>query len=97
MTEKAKKKNPLFVVTNAGQDIEEVDSWWSYALNKLGLNVYMTYFEEMIQFLLSQVNNYGALEFMNTWLEQVIELLQSTLNKGEEFIKPLFGPFFSKS
>ncbi|MEC8623376.1 MAG: hypothetical protein VXY34_01045 [Bdellovibrionota bacterium] len=96
MTEKAKKKNPLFVVTNAGQDIEEVDSWWSYALNKLGLNVYMTYFEEMIQFLLSQVNNYGALEFMNTWLEQVIELLQSTLNKGEEFIKPFFGPFFSK-
>ena len=96
MTEKAKKKNPLFVVTNAGQDIEEVDSWWSYALNKLGLNVYMTYFEEMIQFLLSQVNNYGALEFMNTWLEQIIELLQSTLNKGEEFIKPFFGPFFSK-
>ena len=97
MTEKAKKKNPLFVVTNAGQDIEEVDSWWSYALNKLGLNVYMTYFEEMIQFLLSQVNNYGALEFMNTWLEQIIDFLQSTLTRGEELIKPLFGPLFSKS
>ena len=97
MTEKAKKKNPLFVVTNAGQDIEEVDSWWEYALGKLGLNAYVTYFEEMIQFLLSQVNNYGTLEFMNTWLEQIINFLQSTLNRGEELIKPLFGPLFSKS
>ena len=37
MTEQSKKKNPLFVVTNAGQDIEEVENWWEYALSKLGL------------------------------------------------------------
>ncbi|MBG09226.1 MAG: hypothetical protein CME68_10740 [Halobacteriovoraceae bacterium] len=97
MTDNGKKKNPLFVVTNAGQDVEEVEGWWDYALNKLGLNAYATYFEEMVQFLLSQVNSYGALEFMNTWLEQIIDFLQSTLTRGEELIKPLFGPLFSKS
>ena len=97
MTDNGKKKNPLFVVTNAGQDVEEVEGWWDYALNKLGLNAYATYFEEMVQFLLSQVNNYGALEFVNTWLGQIIDFLQSAINKGEELIKPLLGPFFSKS
>ena len=56
----------------------------------------MTYFEEMVQYLLSEVDSYGALKFMNAWLEQVIELFQSTLHKGEKFLKPLFGPLFSK-
>ena len=97
MTEQSKKKNPLFVVTNAGQDIEEVENWWEYALSKLGLKAYATYFEEMVQYLLSQVDSYGALKFINAWLEQVVECFQSTLHKGEDLLKPFFGPLFSKS
>jgi len=97
MKNKAKKMNPLFVVTNAGQDVEEVDNWWNYAINKLGLNAYMTYFEEMIQYLLSHVNNYGALAFVNAWLEQIVNFLESTLNKGEGLLKPFLSPLFSKS
>ena len=56
LRQKWKKKEPTFVVTNAGQDVE-VEGWW-VMLNKLGLNV-TTYFEEMVQFLLSQVNTQG--------------------------------------
>ena len=97
MKDKTKKINPLFVVTNAGQDVEEVDSWWNYAISKLGLKVYMTYFEEMFQFLLSQVNNYGALSFVNAWLEQIVNFLESTLSKGEDLLKPFLSPLFSKS
>jgi len=97
MTEQSKKKNPLFVVTNAGQDIEEVDNLWDYVMSKLGLKAYMTYFEEVVQYLLSEVDSYGALKFMNAWLLQVIELFQSTLHKGEDLFKPLFGSLFSKA
>ena len=97
MTGQAKKKNPLFVVTNAGQDIEEVDSLWDYAMSKLGLKAYATYFEEMIQYILSEVNNYEALKFVNIWLEQIIDFLQSAIDKGEELLKPFLGPFASKT
>ena len=97
MTDQAKKKNPLFVVTNAGQDIEEVDSLWDYAMSKLGLKAYMAYFEEMIQYVLSEVDNYEALKFVNIWLEQIIDFLQSAIDKGEGLLKPFLGSFTSKA
>ena len=47
MTEK--KKNPLFVVSSDGQDVEEVGGPWEFIMSKLGLRPYFAFLEQFFE------------------------------------------------
>jgi len=53
-----KTKNPLYVVTNNGEDVEKVDSILELLLKKSGLDKFIPLFETILKMLLSQVESY---------------------------------------
>ena len=46
-----KKKNPLFVVSSDGQDVEEVGGPWEFIMSKLGLRPYFAFLEQFFEYL----------------------------------------------
>ncbi len=76
---KSDKKNPLFVVTNNGQDVEEAQSFLDALLKKFGLEPFFEFINTVIQMIMEQVGGMVALELARGFLDEMIDILERIL------------------
>lgn len=77
----AKKKNPLFVVTNKGKDVEHAKNMFEVLVKKLGLTKTVSEieraFHDFIQFLMSFIQNYAFFIAIKNMLDAMVEKLEA--------------------
>ena len=75
-----KKKNPLYVVTNKGKDIEEADGFFHALIKKLGIEDALKMLMEIFNSLWEMVCKYGAIneaqKLVDQWHEALKRLLE---------------------
>lgn len=76
-----KSKNPLYVVTNKGQDVEEAENIFDAIIKKLGIEPIVSILEGMIQEMLQQVSSYAAFEVIKNFIDQLVEALEKLIKK----------------
>lgn len=85
MSTNRKKKNPLYVVTNQGKDVQEATGLLDMIVKKLGLEGVLELFEGLLSSLMDMVTSYAMFvsikTFVDTFLYQ-IELLLARLGLG---------------
>ena len=82
-----KKKNPLYVVTNDGKDVQAADGVIEALCKKLGLEPVVQFFQAFIESILQQVNSYAMLKSVN-------EMLTNLLAQIDELAKKIAPGFF---
>lgn len=82
-----KSKNPLYVVTNKGQDVEQAESWIDALIKKLGLEDTIKTLEGLLGMMLELVKSYAAFQVIQAWLDQFI----NTLEKFLKMIDPVLA------
>ena len=73
----ANNKNPLYVVTNNGKDVEQADSMWDAVVKRLNLQPAIDLLWTLLELLAKQVNSYAAL----VWLQKELERFNNTVDK----------------
>lgn len=74
-----KSKNPLYVVTNKGQDVEPAESIFDALVKKLGLEPVLLILDGVLQELLGQVNSYSAFQVFKNFIDQLVEALEKVV------------------
>lgn len=74
-----KKPNPLFVVTNNGQDVEEAESFIDALVKKFGLGPFIEFMNTIIQMIMEQVGGMVALELVRGLMDEFIDALERLL------------------
>lgn len=78
-----KRKNPLFVVTNKGKDVEQAQTFLDALFKKIGLSHTVKEMEknlqEFIHFLFSLVKNYAVFMAVKNILDQVVAKLEAVV------------------
>ena len=74
-----KKKNPLFVVTNDGKDVEEAEGLWDAIIKKLNMQSVIDFFNILYELLLENVRSYAWLKAFKQRLDKVIEMFTELL------------------
>jgi hypothetical protein len=82
-----KTKNPLFVVTNDGQDVEQASGLFDAFVKKLGLEPLLEIFDEILEQIIAACSNYAMIEVLSAWLEQITEGLENLI----KMIDPLLA------
>lgn len=82
-----KAKNPLFVVTNDGQDVEQASGAFDALIKKLGLEPLLEVFDEILEQLIAICSNYKMIEVLSEFLEEVV----ASLEKFIKLIDPLLA------
>ncbi len=82
-----KSKNPLFVVTNKGKDVEEAQGLFDAWIKRLGLTEAVETLKQILQTLLAQVQSYA----MFLAVKELLDKLVATL---ETFSKATFPEFY---
>lgn len=83
-----KNKNPLFVVTNKGNTVEEAKGILDALIKKLGLDGVLNFFEIIFETIKSSVSPYVSLTVMNELLERLVGELTNFVAQAEEFMGP---------
>lgn len=73
------KKNPLFVVTNNGQDVEQAESFFDALIKKFGLAPLVEFMNTVIQMIMEQVGGMVALELIRGFLDEMVDALEKLL------------------
>jgi hypothetical protein len=76
-----KTKNPLFVVTNKGQDVEEATNIFDALVKRLGLAPVISILEGMLQELLSNVSSYSGLMVLKGFIDELVLMLEKLIKK----------------
>lgn len=76
---KSDKKNPLFVVTNNGQDVEEAIGFVDAMIKKFGLEPIFEFMNTVLQMIMEQVGGLVALELARGFLDEMIDILERLL------------------
>jgi hypothetical protein len=76
---KTEKKNPLFVVTNNGQDVESAESFFDALVKKFGLAPIIEFMNTIIQMIVEQVGGMVALELIRGFLDEMVDALEKLL------------------
>ena len=71
------KKNPLYVVTNNGKDVEQAESIWDAVVKKFNLQPAIDLLWTLLELLAKQVNSYAAL----VWLQRELENFNNRVDK----------------
>lgn len=71
-----KRKNPLFVVTNNGQDVEQSHGLFDALFKSKSLKSFVSFIMQLLEDLLSQVKTTAHLEIINAWLEKILDQAQ---------------------
>lgn len=79
MSKDSKKKNPLFVVTNNGQDVEEASGLFDAFIKKFGLAPVLEFLENIFQMILAQVSSYPMLVAFQKFLDEFIIRLEQLI------------------
>lgn len=76
-----KNKNPLFVVTNQGQDVEMAEGFFDAFIKKFNLEPVMNFLDILWEILLSQVSNFAMFQVVKSLVDEVVEFLEKTVKK----------------
>lgn len=76
-----KSKNPLYVVTNKGQDVEEAENFLDAIVKKLGLEPVISILEGILQEMLQQVSSYAFFMVLKAYIDQLVETLEKLIKK----------------
>ena len=90
-SKKSKKKNPLYVVTNDGRDVESANSLWDAAVKKFNLQPAIDLLWRVLELMAKQVNSYAAL----VWLQKELHQLNQALDQLMKRLAPWL--FFYKA
>lgn len=71
------KKNPLYVVTNNGKDVEQADSVWDALVKKFNLQPAIDLIWTLLELVAKQINSYAAL----VWLQRELEHFNNRVDK----------------
>ena len=77
----SKRKNPLYVVTNDGKDVESADTLWDAVVKRFNLQPLIDILMTLMEMIAKQVNSYAALVWFNEELTRINEFVDSTLKK----------------
>jgi hypothetical protein len=76
----AKKKNPLYVISEDDSVVQEAFGYWDLLIKKLGLEPLMIMVREFFITMLSQVNNYQMFvivkSVIDSWIEKLINIFK---------------------
>jgi len=67
------KKNPLFVVTNDGKDVQQAEGLWDAIVKKLHLQPLIDFFNILYELLLENMHNYAWFNAIKNRINQVLE------------------------
>lgn len=76
-----KSKNPLFVVTNKGQDVEEATSLFDALVKQLGLTPVISILEGILQELLSSVTSYSGFMVLKGFIDELVLMLEKLIKR----------------
>jgi len=68
-----KKKNPLFVVTNDGKDVEQAEGLWDAIVKKLYLQPFIDFFNILFELLLDNIKSYAWFNALKNRFDQILE------------------------
>lgn len=74
-------KNPLYVVTNGGKDVEEVGNLFEVLIKKLGLESVVDFFNSLLEELLKNVNSYAMLVAIQEFIDNLVTQLKEVAGK----------------
>ena len=86
------KKNPLYVVTNNGKDVEEADNFFDALIKKLALEPVVDFLKLIFQIIIDQVGGTVALDLIKGILDELVD----TLEKGLKMVDPVLAFSFIK-
>ena len=79
-------KNPLYVVTNEGKDVEGVANYIELVIKKLGLEPYLDLLESMIAMITNQVGNYGFFIALQNLVDHIAEQIEKMMEFASRII-----------
>ncbi len=85
----AKAKNPLYVVTNDGKDVESATNLFDMLVKKFGLEPLMQIFKSIVDMISGQVGNYGFFLFLQDLVDQFVAILEDIRSKVSLFVPGL--------
>ncbi len=74
-------KNPLFVVTNNGQDVEEASNLMDALMKRFGLIPWIETFNQLLELLAGQVQSYAVFTVVKEFIDQIVEAFERLLKK----------------
>lgn len=84
---RSKKKNPIYVVTNKGKDIEEASSLFDMLIKKVGLTEVVEFFKELLLSFAKSVNNYALFKVFKALVDNFVQ----SLEKAVKFVDPILA------
>ncbi len=77
----ARKKNPLYVVTNQGKDVQEASGLFDMIVKKLGLEGVVELLDGLISSMLEMVTSYAMFVTIKSFLDHFIHQVELILAK----------------
>lgn len=88
-SKRAKKSgNPLFVVTNKGEVVEEAKGLFDAFVKKYQLAPYVEMVQNLWVLMLQQIQTYAVLKNISDYLAGLFEELRLVLKKAEDLGRP---------
>ena len=84
------KKNPLYVVTNDGKDVEQAEGFMDALVKKFGLEPVMEVIRSVLSLLSDQVGNYGFFLFLQEFIDEIVSQLEDIKAKVGSIV-PIFN------
>ena len=66
-------KNPLYVVTNSGKDVEAALGYFDAVIKKLGLQPLVDFIDEILRILIENITSYPMLVAVNDFLSDLVD------------------------
>lgn len=73
------KRNPLYVVTNDGKDVEPADNIFDALIKKLSLEPVIDFLKLIFQIIIDQVGGVVALDLIKGILDEFVDSLEKVL------------------
>ncbi len=73
------KRNPLYVVTNDGKDVEPADNIFDALIKKLSLEPVVDFLKLIFQIIIDQVGGVVALDLIKGILDELVDSLEKVL------------------
>ncbi len=75
----AKKKNPLYVVTNDGKDVEAASSLLDALIKKLSLGPVLDFLNLIFQMIIDQVGGVVAMDLIKGIIDEFVDSIEKVL------------------
>ncbi|MAE58543.1 MAG: hypothetical protein CME69_06655 [Halobacteriovorax sp.] len=80
------KKNPLYVVTNDGNVVEQAEGFMDAVIKKLGLQPAIELFNSLVGLLSDQVGNYGFFLYLQEIIDKFASFVEGVVETAYQFI-----------